>query len=82
MNMNPAIFREYGVRGVVDKYSDEDLVKTCVRAAAKVISRSGGRSVVAGRGCKLQEILSKSDEELSGMLSYVPRVNELNQGAA
>jgi phosphomannomutase/phosphoglucomutase len=53
MLMNPAIFREYDVRGVVGKDFDEEFAHVLARAVARVITRSRGKRVILGRDCRL-----------------------------
>ncbi len=74
MLMNPLIFREYDIRGVVDKDFDEEFAYHLGRAFAKMIVDRGGKKVCAGRDCrlsspKLSEALIKGMVE-SGLEVY------------
>ncbi len=51
--MNPAVFRMYDVRGVVDRDLTEDLVRDLGRAYGTRIRRDGGRRVCLGRDPRL-----------------------------
>src|SRR6185369_15803258 len=50
--MNAHIFREYDVRGLVDKDLTEDVVELLGRGLGTVVRRGGGRSVALGRDCR------------------------------
>lgn len=47
--MNPHIFREYDIRGLVDKDLTVEVVELLGRGLGTLIQRQGGRSVVVGR---------------------------------
>jgi phosphomannomutase/phosphoglucomutase len=51
--MNPQIFREYDVRGLVDKDLTDDVVEKLGRGLATMVKRAGGTSVVVGRDARL-----------------------------
>jgi phosphomannomutase/phosphoglucomutase len=51
--MNPSIFREYDIRGVVGKDFDEEFAYQLGRAFARKIIDQGGKKVTAGRDCRL-----------------------------
>ncbi len=52
--MNPGIFREYDIRGVVGKDLDQGDAESIGRAYASLLQRSGGpKTVVVGRDCRL-----------------------------
>lgn len=51
--MNPAVFRMYDVRGVVDRDLTEDLARDLGRAYGTRIRRDGGRRVCLGRDPRL-----------------------------
>ncbi|MFZ5468132.1 MAG: phosphomannomutase/phosphoglucomutase [Myxococcota bacterium] len=50
--MNPHIFREYDIRGLVDKDLTVDVVEKLGKALGTTVARAGGRSVVVGRDCR------------------------------
>src|SRR5690242_9706183 len=50
--MNPHIFREYDIRGLVDKDLTVGVVEQLGKGLGTVIKRKGGRSVVLGRDCR------------------------------
>ena len=52
--MNPAIFREYDIRGVADRDLDDDLVRSLGRAIGAMVRPVDGRATVAvGRDARL-----------------------------
>ena len=51
--MNPAIFREYDIRGVVGKDFDESFARLLGRAFARVLKDHHGRKATLGRDCRL-----------------------------
>jgi phosphomannomutase/phosphoglucomutase len=51
--MNPGIFREYDIRGVVDQDLTEEVVRLLGQGFATYISRQGKRRVVVGRDGRL-----------------------------
>ena len=50
--MNPQIFREYDIRGLVDKDLTEPVVEKVGRGLGTVVRRDGGRWIVVGRDCR------------------------------
>jgi len=50
--MNAHIFREYDIRGLVDKDLTADVVELLGKGLGTVVRRAGGRSVVLGRDCR------------------------------
>jgi phosphomannomutase/phosphoglucomutase len=53
MEVHPTIFREYDIRGIVDKDLDAGVVETLGRAAGTYFRRDGKRTVAVGRDCRL-----------------------------
>jgi len=53
MEVNPNIFREYDIRGIVDKDLDAGVVETLGRAMGTYFRREGKRTVSVGRDCRL-----------------------------
>lgn len=53
MTINPTIFREYDIRGIVDKDLTPDAVRTLGRAMGVYFLRRGKRRVALGRDCRL-----------------------------
>jgi phosphomannomutase/phosphoglucomutase len=51
--MNPQVFREYDIRGVVEEDFDDDFVIDLGRAYATMLLRAGKRKVTVGRDCRL-----------------------------
>jgi phosphomannomutase/phosphoglucomutase len=51
--MNPQIFREYDIRGVVDADLTDEGVEQLGRGLATLVKRAGGSSVVVGRDARL-----------------------------
>jgi len=51
--MNPQIFREYDIRGVVDRDLTDDVVEKLGRGLATMVKRQGGSTVVVGRDARL-----------------------------
>jgi phosphomannomutase/phosphoglucomutase len=50
--MNPHIFREYDIRGLVDRDLTEEVVELLGRGLGTVVRRKGGQSVALGRDCR------------------------------
>ena len=53
MEINPNIFREYDIRGIVDKDLTPDVVRTLGRAMGTYFRSHGQRKVAIGRDCRL-----------------------------
>ena len=51
--MNPQIFREYDIRGVVDRDLTDDVVEKLGRGLGTMVKREGGTTVVVGRDARL-----------------------------
>ncbi|MEW5735050.1 MAG: phosphomannomutase/phosphoglucomutase [Thermodesulfobacteriota bacterium] len=51
--MNPQIFREYDIRGLVDKDMDEDDVYAIGRGIGAYLVREGRQTITLGRDCRL-----------------------------
>lgn len=51
--MNPQIFREYDVRGVVDVDLTDDVVEKMGRGLATMVKRAAGTTIVVGRDARL-----------------------------
>ncbi len=51
--MNPQVFREYDIRGVVERDFDDPFVIDLGRAWAKMLTTAGKRTVTLGRDCRL-----------------------------
>ncbi|MFY0528432.1 phosphomannomutase/phosphoglucomutase [Archangium gephyra] len=50
--MNAHIFREYDIRGLVDKDLTVEVVELLGKGLGTVVRRKGGRSIVVGRDCR------------------------------
>ena len=61
--MNPQVFREYDIRGIVERDFDDDLVVSLGRAYATMLKRAGKATITLGRDCRL------SSDRLFGLLS-------------
>ncbi|MBE3604919.1 phosphomannomutase/phosphoglucomutase [bacterium] len=51
--MNPQVFREYDIRGVVEEDFHDDFVVDLGRAYATLLLRAGKRTITLGRDCRL-----------------------------
>ena len=51
--MNSQIFREYDVRGLVDKDLTDSVVENLGKGLATMVKRVGGTTVVVGRDARL-----------------------------
>lgn len=51
--MNPAVFREYDIRGIVDRDLDSDFVYRLGQAIGTYALRRGASTLTAGRDCRL-----------------------------
>jgi len=51
--MNPAIFREYDIRGVADKDYDVEFARKLGLAYAALVAGKGARRIAVGRDCRL-----------------------------
>jgi phosphomannomutase/phosphoglucomutase len=51
--MNPQVFREYDIRGVVERDFDDAFVTDLGRAYATLLKRAGKSTVTVGRDCRL-----------------------------
>jgi phosphomannomutase/phosphoglucomutase len=60
--MNPEVFREYDIRGVVERDFDDRFVTDLGRAFGTMLQRAGCRTITLGRDCRL------SSDRLHGLL--------------
>src|SRR5262249_25129854 len=51
-NVNPEIFREYDIPGLVDRDLTVEVVEQLGLGLGTMVKRGGGRSVVVGRDCR------------------------------
>ena len=51
--MNPQVFREYDIRGIVERDFDDDFVVDLGRAYATMLKRAGKATITLGRDCRL-----------------------------
>jgi len=51
--MNPQVFREYDIRGVVQNDFDDEFVVNLGRAYATILIEAGKRNITLGRDCRL-----------------------------
>lgn len=66
--MNPHIFREYDVRGLVDTDLTDEVVELLGRGLATMVKRAGGSTVVVGRDARLSSPRFR-DRFLAGVTS-------------
>ena len=68
MQINPQIFREYDIRGVVDKDLTPDIVRTLGQGFGTLMTRTDHRALVVGRDGRLS---SEAFEErlIEGLIS-------------
>ncbi|HEX2695291.1 MAG TPA: phosphomannomutase/phosphoglucomutase, partial [Acidobacteriota bacterium] len=76
MDINPSIFREYDIRGIVGKDLDEDIVRTLGRAIGTYFLGRGKREVAMGRDCRLSSP-SFAEALAAGLLSTGCNVTDL-----
>lgn len=69
--MNPKVFREYDVRGIVDKDLNEDFVFDLGRAIGTYAIRQGVRTMALGRDCRLSSESYSSTLKKGLMLSGI-----------
>ncbi|HEY7724417.1 MAG TPA: phosphomannomutase/phosphoglucomutase [Anaeromyxobacteraceae bacterium] len=67
MALDPTVFREYDIRGVVDRDLTEEVVERSGLALGTLLRRAGGRTAVVGRDCRL------SGERLAGRMTAALR---------
>ncbi len=51
--VSPILFREYDVRGVVDRELTDEVVHLLAKGLGAMVKRAGGSTVVVGRDCRL-----------------------------
>lgn len=51
--MNPQIFREYDIRGIVDRDLTEAVVRSIGQGFGTLVAKEGGSQVVVGQDCRL-----------------------------
>ena len=68
MQINPQIFREYDIRGVVNKDLTPDIVRTLGQGFGTLMTRSGRRALVAGRDGRLSSELFE-ERLIEGLIS-------------
>jgi phosphomannomutase / phosphoglucomutase len=65
--MNPQVFREYDIRGVVENDFDDDFIINLGRAYATILIEAGKHSITLGRDCRLSSDALR-DRLLEGLL--------------
>jgi phosphomannomutase/phosphoglucomutase len=68
IGMNREVFREYDIRGIVERDFDDDFVADLGRAYATVLHRAGKKTVTLGRDCRLSSPHLR-DRLLEGILA-------------
>lgn len=76
MEINPSIFREYDIRGIVGQDLDEDVVRTLGRAIGTYFLGRGKREVALGRDCRLSSP-SFAEALAAGLLSTGCNITDL-----
>jgi phosphomannomutase/phosphoglucomutase len=76
VDINPSIFREYDIRGIVGRDLDEDVVRTLGRAIGTYFLGRGKREVALGRDCRLSSP-SFAEALAAGLLSTGCNVTDL-----
>lgn len=66
--MNPQVFREYDIRGVVESDFDDDFVVNLGRAYATILIEAGKQTITLGRDCRLSSDALR-DLLLEGLLA-------------
>jgi phosphomannomutase/phosphoglucomutase len=66
--MNPQVFREYDIRGVVETDFDDAFVTDLGRAYATILHRAGKKNITLGRDCRLSSPALRA-RLLDGLLS-------------
>lgn len=74
--INPRIFREYDIRGVVDRDIDEDVFETIGRAYGTYLEALGKDTVALGRDCRLSSF-RLSEAMITGITSAGVNVVDL-----
>ena len=74
--MNPAIFREYDIRGVVGKDFDESFARILGRAFARLLRDHGGSRATLGRDCRVSSP-ALSQAMLAGLLESGVEVTDI-----
>ena len=65
--MNPQVFREYDIRGVVETDFDDAFITDLGRAYATILHRAGKKNITLGRDCRLSSP-SLREHLLDGLL--------------
>jgi phosphomannomutase / phosphoglucomutase len=65
--MNPQVFREYDIRGIVQDDFDDEFVVNLGRAYATILIEAGKRNITLGRDCRLSSDVLR-DLLLEGLL--------------
>jgi phosphomannomutase/phosphoglucomutase len=76
VDINPSIFREYDIRGIVGRDLDEDVVRTLGRAIGTYFLGRGKREVALGRDCRLSSP-SFAEALAAGLLATGCNVTDL-----
>jgi phosphomannomutase / phosphoglucomutase len=74
--MNPEVFREYDIRGVVENDFDDEFVVNLGRAYATILLEAGKRNITLGRDCRLSSDRLR-DRLLEGLLPAGINVTEI-----
>jgi phosphomannomutase/phosphoglucomutase len=65
--MNPQVFREYDIRGIVQDDFDDEFVVSLGRAYATILIEAGKRNITLGRDCRLSSDMLR-ERLLEGLL--------------
>src|ERR1700757_1709973 len=65
--MNPQVFREYDIRGIVREDFDDEFIVNLGRAYATILIEAGKHNITLGRDCRLSSDMLK-ERLLEGLL--------------
>jgi phosphomannomutase/phosphoglucomutase len=74
--MNPQVFREYDIRGIVEDDFDEEFVVNLGRAYATILIEAGKRDITLGRDCRLSSDMLR-ERLLAGLLPAGVNVTDI-----
>ena len=74
--MNPQVFREYDIRGVVQNDFDDEFVVNLGRAYATILIEAGKHNITLGRDCRLSSDMLR-ERLLEGLLSAGINVTDI-----
>ena len=75
--MNPQVFREYDIRGIVQDDFDDEFVVNLGRSYATILIEAGKQNITLGRDCRLssdmlrERLLDRDPQQVAEPLNYV-----------